>query len=104
MTDAPKCINATCEREAALNSPLCRIHKEQLEKAEANILRDATRVIRSEIRQFERLIYHRDNVTLDGISEHPKLLTAADIAYRMVWPEKRVCEWLRKFDEDAYRG
>lgn len=99
-----KCIAPSCPRDAAIDSALCFFHKEQLQKAEAEILRTAGNTIKRDLRQFERLIYHRDTVTLEGISEHPRLLSAADIAYRMVWPIKKVHYWLRKFKEDAYRG
>jgi hypothetical protein len=83
-----KCIAPNCEREAALNSPLCLIHKEQLQKTEANLLRDATRIIRADMRQFERLIY----------IEPP--LHSAEIAFRMAVPVKEVRKLLQKFKDD----
>lgn len=98
------CIAPNCEREIALNSPLCSIHKEQLQKTEEAILKDAGATIRRDMRQFERLIYHEDDVTLEGVLDHPRLLTAADIANRMVWPVKKVRQMLKKFREDEYRG
>lgn len=106
MTDAAltKCIAPNCPHDAAIDSALCFFHKEQLQRAEAQILRTAGNTIERDLRQFERLIYHEDNVTLEGVLDHPRLLTAADIANRMVWPIERVRYWLRKFKEDAYRG
>lgn len=88
MTDAAKCIAPNCEREAALNSPLCRIHKEQLDKVEANILSDATRKIRAQVRQFERL----------SLIEPP--LHSAEIAFRMAEPMRTVRRLLKKFRDD----
>lgn len=88
MTNAAKCINAACEREAALNSPLCHIHKEQLEQTEANILKDATRSIRAQVRQFERLM----------LVEPP--LHSAEIAHRMAEPMRTVRALLKRFRDD----
>lgn len=88
MTDAAKCLAPNCEREAALNSPLCRIHKEQLERTEANILKDATRIIRSELRQFERLI----------LVEPP--LHSAELAHRMALPMRKIRKLLKRFRDD----
>lgn len=88
MTEAAKCIAPNCERDAAIDSPLCLIHKQALEKVEANILKDATRVIRSELRQFERLSY----------VEPP--LHSAEIAFRMAVPMKRVKTLLKRFKDD----
>lgn len=88
MTDAAHCIAPNCKRDAALNSPLCPIHKEELDKIEASILADATRIIRLELRQFERLIY----------VEPP--LHSAEIAYRMAVPMRKVKELLKKFKDD----
>lgn len=89
MTDViTKCIAPNCEREAALNSPLCLIHKEQLAKTEGNILKDATRWVRLEMRQFERLI----------LVEPP--LHSAELAHRMAWPMRKVWQMLKKFKDD----
>lgn len=88
MTNAAKCIAPNCEREAALNSPLCQIHKERLEKVEADLLKDATRSIRSELRQFERL----------SLVEPP--LHSAEIAFRMAAPMRKVRELLKRFKDD----
>lgn len=90
MTDAvlTKCIAPNCEREASLNSPLCLIHKEQLQRTEASILKDATRIIRADLRQFERLSY----------IEPP--LHSAEIAFRMAVPVREVRKMLRKFKDD----
>lgn len=88
MTDIAHCIAPNCKREAALNSPLCAIHKEELDKIEASILADATRIIRLELRQFERLIY----------VEPP--LHSAEIAHRMAVPMRKVKALLKKFKDD----
>lgn len=89
MIDAvTTCIAPNCEREAALNSPLCAIHKEQLQRTEADILRDATRHIRADLRQFERLSY----------VEPP--LHSAEIAYRMAVPMREVRKLLKRFRDD----
>lgn len=90
MTEAvlTKCIAPNCEREAALNSPLCRIHKEQLQRTEANILGDATRWVKLEMRQLERL----------RLVEPP--LHSAELAHRMAWSMKKVRQMLRKFKDD----
>jgi hypothetical protein len=82
------CIAPNCKREAALNSPLCSTHKEDLQRAEANILKFATRVIRSELRQFERLLH----------VEPP--LHSAELSHRMVMPMKDVRKLLKKFRDD----
>lgn len=90
MTDIipSKCIAADCNHEAAINSPLCILHKEKLEKIEAGILKDATRTIRSDLRQFERLLY----------VEPP--LHSAEIAFRMAEPMRKVKELLKRFKDD----
>lgn len=90
MTDAvlSKCIAPNCEREAALNSPLCFFHKEQLQKTEANLLKDATRWVKLEMRQFERLMLVEPQ------------LHSAEIANRMPWPIKKVRQMLRRFKDD----
>lgn len=83
-----KCIAPNCELEPALDSALCRIHKEELEKTEADILKDAGRTIRADLRQFERLLY----------IEPP--LSAAEISHRAVMPMKEVRRLLTKFKDD----
>lgn len=83
-----KCIAPNCEWEAALDSALCTEHKQKLQRVEADLLRDATRKIRAEMRQFEKLIY----------IEPP--LHSAEIAHRMVVPVKKVRELLRRFKDD----
>lgn len=88
MTDAPKCIAPNCEREAAINSPLCHSHKRQLQQAEDAILTDATRKIRAQVRQFERL----------SLVEPP--LHSAEIAFRMAEPMRVVRGLLKKFKDD----
>lgn len=88
MTDETKCIAPGCEWPAALNSPLCSHHKEKLQKIEADLIRDAGRKIRADMRQFERLIY----------IEPP--LHSAEIAHRMAMPIKEVRKLLRKFKDD----
>lgn len=84
----PKCIAPNCEWSAVPDSALCQFHKEKLQKIEAELLADATRQIKADMRQFERLLY----------IEPP--LHSAEIAFRMVWPVKKVKEMLRKFKDD----
>lgn len=88
MTDTAHCIAPNCKREAALNSPLCKIHKEELEKIEGSILSDATRRIRADLRQFERLLY----------VEPP--LHSAELSHRTALPMKKVRELLKRFKDD----
>lgn len=83
-----KCIAPNCKREAKLNSPLCDIHDEQLRKTEASLLKDATRSIRSDLRQFERLLY----------VEPP--LHSAELSHRTVLPMREVKKLLKKFRDD----
>lgn len=95
-----KCIAPDCERPAAPDSALCDLHREKLQKAEKEILRNAGNRIARELRQFERLMYAEDTVTLEGVLDYPRPLTVEDIAHRMVWPEKDVRRMLRKFKDD----
>lgn len=95
-----KCIAPNCDWPALPEEALCEYHKEKLQKAEEGILRDASSRIARELRQFERLMYHEDNVTLEGVLRFPRPLTVEDIAYRMVWSEKKVRQMLRKFKDD----
>lgn len=88
MTDTPKCIAPNCSQDAVIDSALCFFHKEKLEKAEAGILADASRQIRAEVRQFERL----------SLVEPP--LHSAEIAHRMAEPISKVRRWLKKFRDD----
>lgn len=90
MTEAvlTKCIVPDCNWDAAIDSPLCRIHKERLQRAEANILKDATRTIRSELRQFERLLY----------VEPP--LHSAELSHRTALPMREVRKLLKRFKDD----
>ena len=83
-----KCIAPNCEWPAAPESALCDYHKEKLQKIEGELLTDATRRIKAEIRQFEKLLY----------VEPP--LHSSEIAFRMVWPIKEVRRMLRKFKDD----
>lgn len=96
----PKCIAPNCEWPAAPDSALCTHHKEKLQKIEEEILREAGNKIRRELRQFERLMYAEDTVTLEGRLDYPRLLTVEDIAHRMVWSVKEVRRMLRKFKDD----
>lgn len=82
------CIAPNCEREAALNSPLCAIHKKELQRVEDAILKDATRTIRADLRQFERLLY----------VEPP--LHSAEIAFRMALPMREVRKLLKRFRDE----
>lgn len=95
-----KCIAPNCEWDAAFESALCEYHKRKLQKAEAEILRNAGDKIRRELRQFERLMYAEETVTLEGIQDYPRPLTVEDIAHRMVWSVKDVRKMLRKFKDD----
>lgn len=99
-----RCIAPNCEQPAIPNNALCAFHRERLQRIEDDLLVGATRKIRSEMRQFERLMYTEDDVTLEGKLEHPRLLTAENIAHRMVWPIKKVRQMLHKFKDDEYRG
>lgn len=82
------CIAPNCEREVALNSPLCPAHKTELQRTEDAILTDATRNIRAQVRQFERL----------SLVEPP--LHSAEISFRMAEPMKVVRRLLRRFKDD----
>lgn len=90
MTDAvlTKCIAPNCDRHAVLGSALCRSHTRQLKQAEDAILTDATRKIRAQVRQFERL----------SLVEPP--LHSAEIAHRMAEPMRVVRGLLKKFKDD----
>lgn len=102
MTDLvePKCIAPNCQQPAAVESALCSYHKELLKKVEGEILLSATRNIKAEMRQFERLMYLEDDVNQDGKLEYQQPLTVEEIAHRMVWPVKKVRQMLRKFKDD----
>lgn len=95
-----KCIAPNCQQPAAAESALCVYHKGLLQKVEAQLLADAGKKIRAEMRQFERLMYLEDNVTRDGKLEYSQPLTVEEIAHRMVWPVKKVRQMLRKFKDD----
>lgn len=95
-----KCIAPNCDWDAVPDSALCDYHKEKLQKAEEEILRNAGNKITRELRQFERLMYAEDTVTLEGVLDYPRPLTVEDIAHRMVWSEKDVRRMLRKFKDD----
>lgn len=84
----PKCIAPNCEWPAVPDHALCAFHKEKLQKIEAELLADAGRKIRADMRQFEKLLY----------VEPP--LHSAEIAHRMVMPIKEVQKLLRKFKDD----
>lgn len=88
MTNVAKCMTQNCEREAAIDSPLCRIHKELLERIEKRILTDATRAIRLKFNQFERL----------SLIEPP--LHSAEIAFRMAESMKEVRGLLKRFKDE----
>lgn len=87
MTE-PLCIAPNCEWPAAPDSALCDFHKLKLQRIEDELLGDAGRKIRADMRQFERLIY----------VEPP--LHSAEIAHRMAMPIKEVQKLLRKFKDD----
>lgn len=96
----PKCIAPNCDWPAIPENALCAYHKEKLQRIEEEILQNAGNKIGRELRQFERLMYAEDTVTLEGVLEYPRLLTVEDIAFRMVWPTKEVRKMLRKFKDD----
>lgn len=83
---APKCIAPNCEQPAI--TALCAYHQELLQRIENDLLADAGKKIRADMRQFERLI----------LVEPP--LHSAEIAHRMVWPVRKVRDMLRKFKDD----
>lgn len=82
------CIAPNCETDAVLNSPLCSVHKKALQKAEDAILKDATRTIRADLNQFERLLY----------VEPP--LHSAELSHRTALPMREVRKLLRRFKDD----
>jgi hypothetical protein len=100
MTEPRGCIAPDCDWPAVPESALCWRHKEKLQKVEEGILRETGDKIRRELRQFERLMLCEDDVTRAGQLKYPQPLTVEDIAYRMVWPEKKVRQMLRKFKDD----
>lgn len=84
----PKCIAPDCHQPTVPDGALCPFHKEKLQRIEEELLADATRRIRAEMRQFERLIY----------VEPP--LHSAEIAHRMALPLREVRKLLKKFRDD----
>ena len=84
----PRCIAPNCEQPAIPDNALCAYHREILQRIEEDLLADAGRKIRADMRQFERLI----------LVEPP--LHSAEIAHRMPWPMKKVKEMLRRFKDD----
>jgi hypothetical protein len=82
------CIAPNCKNVAALSSALCPSHKLQLQKTEDAILKDATRTIRADLRQFERLLY----------VEPP--LHSAELSHRTALPMKKVRKLLKRFKDD----
>lgn len=90
MTEPPitTCITPNCEKLADYNSALCPEHKGRLQLIENELLANATRKIKAEMRQFEKLLY----------VEPP--LHSAEIAHRMALPIKEVRKLLKKFKDD----
>lgn len=84
----PKCIAPNCEQPAIQDNALCAYHREILQRIEDDLLADAGRKIRADMRQFERLI----------LVEPP--LHSAEIAHRMPWPIKKVKAMLKKFKDE----
>ena len=82
----PKCIAPNCEQPAI--DALCAYHREKLQMIEDDLLADAGRQIRADMRQFERLVLVEPQ------------LHSAEIAHRMAWPMKKVREMLRKFKDE----
>lgn len=85
---AALCIAPNCEQSAIPGNALCAFHRERLQRIEDDLLADAGRKIRAEMRQFERLI----------LIEPP--LHSAEIAHRMACSMKQVRQMLRKFKDD----
>lgn len=88
MTKTPKCITPNCEQPALVGNALCTYHRGLLQKIEGELLANAGRKIRADMRQFEKLLY----------IEPP--LHSAEIAFRMPMPIKEVRKLLRKFKDD----
>lgn len=88
-----KCIAPSCDEEAKIGSALCGRHTDWLQKAEKEHLKNSTRAIHIQLRQFDRLRLQTDPI-----------LSPEEIAHRMVWPVERVRYWLKKFKDDEYRG
>lgn len=84
----PKCIAPNCATDALPDSALCAYHKEKLQRIEQELLADAGRKIRADMRQFEKLLY----------VEPP--LHSAEMAHRMALPIKEVKKLLKKFRDD----
>lgn len=82
------CIAPNCEWDAVPEHALCAYHLEKLQRIENEILADAGRKIRADMRQFERLLY----------IEPP--LHSAEIAHRIVLPVGEVRKLLTKFRDD----
>jgi hypothetical protein len=83
-----KCIAPGCDSEIIPDHALCAFHQEKLQRIEDELLTDATRKIKADMRQFERLLY----------VEPP--LHSAEIAFRMASPIKKVRKLLRQFKDD----
>lgn len=84
----PKCIAPNCQHPAIPGNALCAYHRELLQRIEDELLFDATRKIRADMYQFERLLY----------IEPP--LHSAEMAFRIAIPIKEVRKMLRKFKDD----
>lgn len=84
----PLCIAPDCHQPAIPDDSLCAYHREKLQMIEDDLLADAGRKIRADMKQFERLI----------LIEPP--LHSAEIAHRMPLPIKEVRRLLRKFRDD----
>lgn len=83
-----KCIAPDCEQPAIPDNALCAYHRELLQRIEDDLLSDAGRKIRADMRQFERLV----------LIEPP--LHSAEIAHRMAVPIKAVRKLLKKFKDE----
>ena len=84
----PKCIAPNCEQPAIPDNALCAYHREKLQMIEDDLLADAGKQVRADMRQFERLI----------LVEPP--LHSAEIAHRMPWPMRKVRAMLKKFKDE----
>lgn len=84
----PSCIAPNCQQPAVPDQALCAYHLELLQRIEDDLLANATRKVKAELRQFERLIY----------IEPP--LHSAEIAHRMALPMKEVRKLLCRFKDD----
>lgn len=83
-----KCIAPDCGQPALPEDALCAYHREKLQRIEDELLADAGKKIRADMRQFETLLY----------VEPP--LHSAEMAHRMAAPVREVRKLLHRFKDD----